>query len=208
MAFSAQGSSLTGRLTRTVTVTATSSPAQFVRSTGSFIDDGFLVGMRFTTNALGNTGTTFTITAVTGTAITVQPAPAAISSATSANFTLSARIGELTDFNGPGGSANEIDVTHLGSTAREFVMGLKDSGSVTAELQFHPGDVGQVFLRKRQEVLSVPTQFVLELSDAANTTLTFNAFVQNFSISGRVDDKVTASVTLRVTGEVIWSDMA
>jgi hypothetical protein len=207
MAFSAQGSSLTGRLIRNATITATVSPAQFVRTVGSFITDGFLVGMTFTTNAPGNTNTTFTITAVTATTITVTPAPAAINTATAATFTLSALIGELTNFTGPGGQANEIDVTHLGSTAREFVMGLKDSGTVTAELQFKPGDVGQVFLRKRQEVLSVPTAFVLKLSDTANTELTFNAFVQNFSISGAVDDKVTASVTLRVTGDVTWSDM-
>jgi hypothetical protein len=207
MAFSAQGTSLTGRLVRNVTVTATVSPAQFVRSSGSFVADGFLVGMTFTTNAPGNTNTTFTITAVTATTITVSPAPAAINTATSATFTLSALIGELTDFNGPGGSASEIDVTHLGSSAREFVMGLKDSGTVTAELQFKPGDVGQVFLRKRQEVLSVPTTFILKLSDASNTELTFNAYVQGFSISGAVDDKVTASVTLRVTGDVTWGDM-
>jgi hypothetical protein len=207
MAFTAQGTSLTGRLVRNVTITATVSPAQFVRSAGSFITDGFLVGMTFTTNAPGNTNTTFTITAVTATAITVSPAPAAIGTPTASTFTLSALIGELTDFNGPGGSASEIDVTHLGSSAREFVMGLKDSGTVTAELQFKPGDVGQVFLRKRQEVLSVPTTFLLYLSDTSNTQLTFDAYVQGFSISGAVDDKVTASVTLRITGEVIWGDM-
>jgi hypothetical protein len=207
MAFSTQGTTLTGRLVRTASITATVSPAQFARAAGSFITDGFLVGMSFTTTATGNTSTTFTITAVTATTITVTPAPVAVSPAESATFTLSALVGELTDFNGPGGSASEIDVTHLGSQAREFVMGLKDSGTVTAELQFKPGDVGQVFLRARQEVLSVPTAFVLSLSDTANTQLTFNAYVQNFTVSGAVDEKVTASVTLRVTGPVTWGDM-
>jgi hypothetical protein len=207
MAFSTQGTTLTGRLVRTVSITATASPAEFVRAAGSFITDGFQVGMTFTTTATGNTTTTFTITGMTATALTVTPAPVAVAAPFSATFTLSALIGEMTDFSGLGGSASEIDVTHLGSSAREFVMGLKDSGSLTVEVQFQPGDVGQIFLRRRQDVLSVPTAFILGLSNPTATQVEFNAFVQGFSISGAVDEKVTASVTLRITGVVAFGDM-
>jgi hypothetical protein len=207
MAFSTQGTTLTGQLVRSVSITATASPAKFIRAAGSFVTDGFVEGMTFTTTATGNTSTTFTITDVTALEITVTPAPVAVVSPESASFTLSALVGEMTDFSGLGGSASEIDVTHLGSSAREFVMGLKDSGSLTVELQFEPGDVGQIFLRQRQDVLSVPTAFVMRLSDPSSTVIEFDAFVQGFSISGAVDDKVTASVTLRITGVVDFGDM-
>jgi hypothetical protein len=208
MAFSTQGTTLTGKLVRTATVTATASPAKFIRAVGSFVTDGFRQGMTFTTTATGNTGVTFTITNVTALEITVTPAPTVLTPEASATFTLLAPIGEMTDFSGLGGSASEIDVTHLGSSAREFVMGLKDSGSLTVELQFEPGDVGQIFLRERQDVLSVPTAFVLSLSSPTPTLVEFDAFVQGFSISGAVDEKVTASVTLRITGVVSFGDMA
>lgn len=208
MAFNAQHTTLSGRITRSVSgITATASPGRFVRSAGSFIADGFLKGMTFTTTATGNTSQTFTITNVTATQLDVSPAPVAIATPETASFTLTAEIGEMTDFSGLGGSANEIDTTHLKSTAREFVMGLKDSGTFTAEVQFQPGDVGQIFLRQRQDVLSVPTLFLLRLSDPDATEISFNAFVQSFSISGAVDEKATASVTLRITGVVTYGDM-
>lgn len=206
-ALATQGTRLWGLFSRTVSITATASPLEFVRAAGSFTTDGFKEGMRFTTNATGNTATTFTITGVTTTALTVSPAPVAIVSAFEATFDLEVPIGEMTDFQGPGGTATEIDVTHLASSSREFRMGLRDGGSVTCEFNFVPGDIGQVFLRERQMVMNTPTAWRLDLSDDS-TTIGFDAFVMEFSINGTVDDKVSASANLRVTGDIDWSDVA
>ena len=113
-------------------------------------------------------------------------------------------IGEIVSFNGPGGSASVIDVTHLGSTRREKRMGIADEGQISFEINLVPGDAGQVALRADRSSRTKRTA-VLTLTDTAGTTLTFDAYCMQFSIQGSVDNKIQASVTLEITGEVVWN---
>ena len=110
-------------------------------------------------------------------------------------------IGEVTDFDGPGGSANVIDATHLGSTFREKLMGIPDEGQFTFSLNLVPGDNGQRRLVENRANRTL-TNFQLMLTDTPQTTLAFSAYVLSFSQSGAVDDKINASVTLEITGQV------
>lgn len=48
-------------------------------------------------------------------------------------------IPEVKSISGPDGSANEIDVTDLSSSAKEFRMGLQDEGNITLDMMFIPG---------------------------------------------------------------------
>ena len=57
-------------------------------------------------------------------------------------------IGEVVGFNGPTGSANVIDASHLGSTAKEKMIGLRDEGQITLDCNLAPADSGQVKLRE------------------------------------------------------------
>lgn len=189
----------------TAAISQTTTGADYVRASGSWITDGFKVGMRFTSTDAENPATVFTVTAVTATNLTVTPSPVADGTADNAVFTVQIPIGEITSFDGPGGTNSEIDITSLNSTSREFRNGLRDSGEVTLEMNFVPGNVGQVDLRQQQANTNTPGRYVMTLSTAQ--TITFSAFVREFSISGAVDDKVSASVTLRVTGDVTWSDI-
>lgn len=113
-------------------------------------------------------------------------------------------IAEITDFDGPGGSASEIDATSLDSTAREFLVGLKDEGQFTFNCNLVPSDTQQQGLRSDRDNRTL-RNFKIILTDAANTTLTFAAYVMGFSISGSVDAKVDASITLRISGPVTWA---
>lgn len=116
-----------------------------------------------------------------------------------------ATIGEIISFDGPGGSASVIDATSLDSVAREKLMGLPDEGQFSFEMNLVPGDEGQQGLRADRKA-RVLRNFKITLTDEDQTTLTFSAFVLEFSISGGVDDKVTASCTMEISGEVVWSD--
>jgi hypothetical protein len=189
----------------TAAISCTTASADYVRASGSWITDGFKIGMRFTSTDAENPATVFTVTGVTATNLSVTPSPVADGTADNAVFTVQIPIGEITSFDGPGGTNSEIDITSLNSTSREFRNGLRDSGEVTLEMNFVPGNVGQVDLRTQQANTNTPGTYVMTLSTAQ--TITFSAFVREFSISGSVDDKVSASVTLRVTGNVTWSDM-
>jgi predicted secreted protein len=188
-----------------LTVSASSTTSAFVRAAGSWVTDGVKVGMVVSSDDAENVAS-YTVTAVSATDMTVTPAITADASAESIIFTFLVPIGEITNFDGPGGTNSEIDVTSMDSTSREFRNGLRDSGEVTLEMNFVPGNVGQVDLRTQQAETNTPGSYVMILSDA--TEISFSAFVREFSISGAVDDKVSASVTLRVTGDVTWSDMA
>ena len=113
-------------------------------------------------------------------------------------------VGEVVDFQGPGGQATVIDVTHLKSTAREKLIGLPDEGQFTFSMNFVPGEVGQKALRAARTARTKHT-FVLEYSDGV-TTATFEGFVLGFQSSGGVDAKVDANVTIEITGAVTYND--
>jgi len=112
-------------------------------------------------------------------------------------------IAEVVDFNGPDGRAREIDVTHLASTAREVIVGLKDEGSFAFNGNLVPSDAAQTGLRTDRDG-QVLRNFELHLSDNPATVLSFAAYVQQFAISAGVDDTVTVAVTLRISGVVTW----
>lgn len=113
-------------------------------------------------------------------------------------------IGEVVDFSGPGGSASVIDATHLGSTAKEKLMGLPDEGQFTFNLNLDPQDAGQEDLRDARLARS-KNSYVLTLSDG--TTLSFDGFCLEFSIAGGVDALVSASCTIEITGPVTWVEV-
>ena len=56
-------------------------------------------------------------------------------------------IPEVVNIQGPGGQANEIDVTDLNSTAKEFRMGLQDEGSITMDILYIPANASHAALR-------------------------------------------------------------
>lgn len=116
-------------------------------------------------------------------------------------FTL---IGEVTKFDGPGGSANEIDATSLDSTAKEWLMGLQDEGEFTFEANCVPSNAQQAGLRTDRAAATL-RNFKLLLTDVGPTTLSFAAYVKEYKISGGVDDKITLNVTLRISGAVTWA---
>jgi hypothetical protein len=113
-------------------------------------------------------------------------------------------VGEQVSFTGPGGVAGTYQVTNLQSTRVEKRPSLPDEGDFSFECNLVPGDAGQQALQADKATRTVRTA-ILELTDG--TTLTFQAYCTGFVISGGVDNKVAAAVTLAITGEVAWSTL-
>ena len=113
-------------------------------------------------------------------------------------------IGEVNDFTGPGGAAAVIDITHLQSTAKEKLMGLRDEGQLTLNINYNATDTGQVALKADRASRSKRSA-ALKFADSATSFISFDAYCLNFSISGAVDQKVAAAVTLEIDGPVTWS---
>ncbi len=133
---------------------------------------------------------TFELKGVDGTGFT------AYSSGGSATPQTMTSIGEVTSFGGFDGEASEIETTNLQSTAKEFLLGLKDPGSCRIGLNVVT-DTGQAKLRSLR--LSAATgYFLLTYSDA--TVTAFQALVKSFSLDDLTPDSTRkGSVNLRCT---------
>lgn len=110
-------------------------------------------------------------------------------------------IKDVASFSGFDGSASEIDVTHLGSTAKEFLMGLQDYGNFSMEVSFKESDPGQRLLRVAKGA-ATKRNFRITFSDGSKAL--FQAFVLSISAAGAVDAKIDSSVNLRITGDVTF----
>jgi hypothetical protein len=102
------------------------------------------------------------------------------------------------------GSATEIDVTTLASTAKEFKQGLRDFGSIEVELVRNHDDLGQVEMFNAMASQTERTVVITLPSSTANVA-TFTGFVTSLSTDIGADDKVTGKATIRITGAVAWS---
>ena len=113
-------------------------------------------------------------------------------------------IGEVKSISGFDGQANEIDVTNLSSTAREYNMGLPDEGTVTLTCQLDPADTEQVNVRTARDN-QTENNYQVTLTDAGPTTLTFAAYCLRFSPSFDLDGVAMLEITLRITGAITWA---
>ena len=115
-----------------------------------------------------------------------------------------AAVAELTDISGPSFSKDTIETTNHGSTDgfREYISGLKDGGEVNLTLNFlpqgatHGYDSGLLSQLVDDEVHN----YKIILTDEDATTITFSAIVTSFDIAEPIDDKLSAEVTLKLTG--------
>lgn len=109
-------------------------------------------------------------------------------------------IGEVVSISGLGGGAPaEIDVTNLSSTGKEFLMGIADAGEVSIDLNLDTGDTYQTQLRTDRAAQTL-RNFQLDLTDSGTTTISFAAYIKTFEVGVAVDDKISLSVSLRVSG--------
>lgn len=114
-------------------------------------------------------------------------------------------IEEVTSINGPDGSLNLIDTSHLGSTGKEYLPGLADNGTIQLAMNFTAG-TRQMDLFDLFNGSADPQAFRIQIpTDSTRTqfhTFDFMAIVTRWSIADAVDSKVSLNVTLQTTGGV------
>lgn len=115
-------------------------------------------------------------------------------------------VAEVADIQGPNFAKEAIEVTHHGSTDgwRERISGLKDGGEVTLTLNFdpqgatHDADTGLLSQLFGDDV----SNYQIILPDTDATVFEFAAVATGFTIVAPVDDKLSADVTLMISGVV------
>lgn len=190
---------------------ATSSTSLTRSDAGNFITAGFTTGMRF--EILGTTmaPAVYTVKAVTATTINTVEAMSTFSSSIG-NLTIVGHaftdIGQVTGFNGPTGSAAVIDITVLNSTAKEKMVGIRDEGQVTLDINLNTSaDQYHNALRADRALRSLRVYDIMftdqtTAAGAQPSFMNFDAYVTGFQINGSVDNVVKGSVTLELTSSV------
>jgi len=114
-------------------------------------------------------------------------------------------IAQVVGLGGPSISLDPLDVTNHSSVEgwKEFVGGLLDGGELTLEINFDPADGTHDSTTGLIKDMTDRTvrNFQLVFSDTANTTWTIPALVTGFEPAAPVDGKLSASVTLKVSGK-------
>ena len=109
---------------------------------------------------------------------------------------------EVKTFTAFDGAAAEIDITHLKSTAKEFLMGLQDFGGFNCDANYLSADPGQVLVRAAKASRAIQD---IKLTFSDSSTAIFQAFVLSAPMSGGVDAAVDTSFQLRITGDVTFA---
>jgi hypothetical protein len=112
------------------------------------------------------------------------------------------KISNVHDFSGFDGQAAEIDRTNLDSTAKEFALGLVDSGQFAINVDRDMNDAGQQAVDSAR-VSGVLETFKLTLPNAK--TATFTGYVKKFSMQGGVDAVVKSQIDIRISGAVTFA---
>ena len=134
----------------------------------------------------------------TSTAISAQGTQIQIDTGTSGTPVLTTIV-NVSDITGFDGKAAEIDVTNLGSTAKERVIGLQDWGQITLATFINLKEVSHAALLAAKKDGKV-RNFTVTLSDGSK--LAFAAFVMTFPIASKVDTALTGSIVLSITGDI------
>lgn len=134
-------------------------------------------------------------------AINSQLATIARATTTTSPYTYTAIPG-VTSIQLGGPSRAPIDVTDLDSTAKEFLMGLRDNGQLTLDVNFNPDNSVHTLLRSDIDS-TTPRKFRLTFRDTSPyTTYTFDAFVMGMPVNMAVDAPVKSTITLQITGTI------
>lgn len=110
-------------------------------------------------------------------------------------------LAEVYEVTPPNASVDQVDVTHYQSAGktREFIPGLVDGGTVTVSMNFAPNSVTD----QRIEGLKLAgTVLAMRVTFPNGATATFPAGVQSYTKAIPVDDKMTATMEVKVAGAV------
>jgi len=111
-------------------------------------------------------------------------------------------VADVLSISAPSVSVATIDTTNLGAVHRTFIAGTIDSGEVSLEIMYDPMSDTDIEDSWDNTATTAPVSKTCVVTFSDSATYTFSAIITAFSTSVAIDDKVTASLTLKITGAV------
>lgn len=118
------------------------------------------------------------------------------------NGTTYVAVAELLKVTPPQYSRDAVETTHMQSTGRyrEFIPGMLNGGEVTLEISFTPSAADVILAALENNSLGS-----FRITHQSGITVTFSAVPTNYNPGLTIDDRNTASVTLKVSGKPLWA---
>ena len=149
----------------------------------------------------------FTITVLTATTFSFSTATAAGSPATTvgtytAQSVTYATVEEASDIKLAGVSVSSIDVTHLLSTSKEFIAGLRDNGACDVSCNFTNGAVQSIMRADMNGGITSPYRVVITAPSSV-ITIAFAGFLMKYAgPEAKVDGKLEVQISIKITGDI------
>ncbi|ARR55332.1 hypothetical protein HY78_18740 [Rhizorhabdus wittichii DC-6] len=115
------------------------------------------------------------------------------------------KLGEVTNVGLPNEQSADVEATHYESPdrTREYIAGLIDPGELTIELNWIPGDATDDLLVAAKSSGSV---LLMRTVVPGAQQFTYPGIVKGIERTVPIDDRMTATVTIRVAGAVVQEE--
>lgn len=111
-------------------------------------------------------------------------------------------LGEVTAITPPGWSRDTVDASHEQSPGahREFIAGLADAGEVSMDINYVPGGAAAAALEAEKALTGSSAAINRRITFPDGSYMIFVGILTGFEPDAPIDDKMSASVTLKVSG--------
>lgn len=111
-------------------------------------------------------------------------------------------LGEILSVTPPSSTVEEVDATHMGSPnrRREFISGLIDDGEGTFEMNYVPGSATDILIRAALNDGEARGYKIVIPDGDTGWEITGDCIVRGYERSIPIDDRMTATLTVRFTG--------
>lgn len=116
-------------------------------------------------------------------------------------------LAEVYDITPPSDTVDVVDATHMQSPnrTREFISGLTDPGEASFEMNFVPGSASDAKVR---QIRAAGLRVMCRITYPNAVAWTFSGLLTNYEPAVPTDDKMTATVTWKVTGSYVSTPAA
>lgn len=113
-------------------------------------------------------------------------------------------VAEITAISIPASETAEVEATHFTSAdrRREYIAGLIEDGEGTFEMNLVPGSTSDATIRAAQAAGATRAYEIVIPKPSGTWKITGSCIVRKYERNVPIDDKMTATMTVRFTGAV------
>jgi len=115
-------------------------------------------------------------------------------------------IGQVQSLSGPSMSVATIDTTDIAGTSKTFIAGMVDGGEISLEVAYDPDSDDTEYHTEMTTDFAEGTEKAWKITWSDGSFVGAQGILTSFSASASIDDKVTASFAIKVTGAVTFTE--